>query len=89
MVVSHNEREKAIADAMGTAIRDAMESAGITQGALAQATGMALNTLSRRLNGWTPFTWPEIFAIAAALGVGVADLANDAARIARSYGVAA
>lgn len=76
-------RQKAVADqaAMVSAVRGAIAQAGLTQAELADEADIAINTLSRRLNGWSPFTWPEITAIAAATKVSAIDLASAAERI--------
>lgn len=54
---------------VATHIAEAIRSAGETQMTIAQATGIPQATLSRRLNGLTPFTVAEIGAIASVLGV--------------------
>lgn len=68
--------------AMGHAVRGACAQAGMTQAELAGASDMALNTLSRRINGSLPFTWPEIVSISSITGVSVSDLVASAVRIA-------
>jgi len=82
--VALTSRQQAEADraAMVSAIRGAIAQAGLTQSDLAESTDITLNTLSRRLNCWSDFTWPEIASIATATGVTVVDLANSAHRIA-------
>lgn len=42
---------------------------------------MALNTLSRRVNGLLPFTWPELVKVAGVTGVTCAELVTSAQRI--------
>ncbi len=68
--------------AIGQAVRGAIAQAGMTQAETAMKSGMALNTLSRRINGILPFTWPELVAISAVTGVTCSELAANAERIA-------
>lgn len=68
--------------AIGQAARGAIAQAGLTLAETAEQTGIALNTLSRRVNGAVPFTWPEIVQIAAVTGVTPSELAANAVRIA-------
>lgn len=68
--------------AMGQAVRGAIAQAGLTLAETAPRTDMALNTLSRRVNGSLPFTWPEIVQIAEITGLTATELATSAARIA-------
>lgn len=68
--------------AIGQAVRGAIAQAGLTQADVAERTGIALNTLSRRINGLLPFTWPELVRIADVTDVSVSDLAAAAVRIA-------
>lgn len=69
--------------AIGRAVRGAMATAGLTIGQLATETGISLSTLSRRVNGTLPFTFPELVQIAAVCDVRVSDLALAAERINR------
>lgn len=68
--------------AIGQAVRAAVVQAGLTLAETAEATGIALNTLSRRVNGVIPFTWPELVLIAEVTGVSCTELATSAERIA-------
>ncbi|MGH3631497.1 MAG: helix-turn-helix domain-containing protein [Sciscionella sp.] len=68
--------------AVGRAVRAALAGAGLTQAEAAIAAGISLQTLSRRINGQMPFTWPELVRIANVTEVGVTELAASAVRIA-------
>lgn len=68
--------------AIGAAVRGAIAQAGLTQAEVSQQTGIALNTLSRRVNGLLPFTWPEMVTIAEIAGVTVTELVVAAERLA-------
>lgn len=50
--------------AMGAAVRGVLAAAGLSLAGAAVDLGMGVNTLSRRVNGSLPFTWPEIARIA-------------------------
>lgn len=63
-------------------MRGAIAQADLTLEQTAGLTGMAINTLSRRVNGLLPFTWPEIVRIAEVTGVTATELAASACRIA-------
>lgn len=67
--------------AIGQAVRGAIAQAGLTQAEAAGRLGMALNTLSRRVNGLLPFTWPELVKVAEVTGVTCAELVMSAQRI--------
>lgn len=69
--------------AIGRAVKGAIAAAGLTQADVSERTGIALNTLSRRVNGTIPFTFPELVRIARATGVRVADLVESAERLRR------
>lgn len=77
--------------AIGAAVRGAIAQAGLSQAEASERTGIALNTLSRRVNGLLPFTWPEIVRIANVTGTTASELASIAERLAtqRSAGSAA
>lgn len=66
---------------MGQAVRGAIATAGLTQAEAAERIDMALNTLSRRINGALPFTWPELVRIARTTDVACSDLVAAAERI--------
>lgn len=68
--------------AIGAAIRGAIAQAGLTQAEAAQRSGIALNTLSRRINGLLPFSWPEVVALAKVTNTTAPELAATAARLA-------
>lgn len=53
---------------VATLVREAMAKEGISQRALSEASGIPLATLSRRLNGHTPFDLGELYAIAPHVG---------------------
>lgn len=67
--------------AIGHAVRGAIAQAGLTQAQAADKTGMALNTLSRRINGLLPFTWPEIARVSQITGVSLGEIVAAAERI--------
>lgn len=56
------------------AVADATFAQGLTQLALAEKSGIAQATLSRKLRGIAPFNVAELDAISAALGIPVSDL---------------
>jgi transcriptional regulator with XRE-family HTH domain len=58
----------------------ALNAAGITQRAAANAAGMSLNTLNRRLTGKSAFLVTELPPLASLLGVPVSDLVAAAAQ---------
>ena len=68
---------------IGNAVRAAIAQADLTQAEVAGRTDMAVNTLSRRINGLLPFTWPELNRIAKATGLTIGELVEMAERIAR------
>lgn len=68
--------------AMGQAVRGAIAQADLTLAETAPQTTMHLNTLSRRVNGISAFTWPEIVQIADVTGVTPSELVASACRIA-------
>ena len=68
--------------AIGAAVRGAIAQAGLSQAEAADQTGLSINTLSRRINGTLPFTWPELVRIGAITGVTASDLAATAERLA-------
>lgn len=68
--------------AIGRAVRGAIATAGLTLVEVAAQTDITLTTLSRRVNGSLPFTFPELTQIAKVCGVRVSDLALSAERIA-------
>ncbi|MGV3564209.1 MAG: helix-turn-helix domain-containing protein [Nocardioides sp.] len=65
-----------LAAVVSTAIQDAKRS----QRSIAEETGIPIATLSRRLTGHSPFTIPEVAAIADAIGVSVIELVLRAER---------
>lgn len=66
--------------AIGRAVRGAIATAGLTQAEVAEQTGIPLKTLSRRVNGSLPFTFPELVKVATLCGVKASDLALAAER---------
>lgn len=76
-------RHDAHSVAMGRAVRGAIAQAGLTQADVAERIpGLSLPTLSRRINGALPFTWPELVAICALADTPVADVVGAAVRMA-------
>ncbi len=67
--------------AIGRAVRGAIATAGLSLAEAADEAGFALSTLSRRVNGTLPFTFPELAKIADLCDVKVSDLALAAERI--------
>lgn len=67
--------------AIGQAARGAVAEADMTQDEVARAIGLSLSSLSRRLNGQLPFTYPELVRLADTTGVTVGDLVARAERI--------
>lgn len=68
--------------AIGDAVRGAIAQAGLTQEEAAANAGLSTNTLSRRINGSLPFTWPEIVRLARITDTTPSELATRAERIA-------
>lgn len=67
---------------MGRAVRGALAEAGLTHAEAAARIGISLASLSRRINGDLPFTWPELVSISDATSVPVSSLIANAERIA-------
>lgn len=67
--------------AIGQAVKGAIVQANLNQDLLASAVGLSINSMSRRLNGHLPFTYPELRAVAAVTGVPVSELIATAERI--------
>lgn len=64
-----------------TAVANALRSAGLTQRAVSEQTGIPLVTLNRRLTGRSAFTVLELAAIAEVTGLSVVELAVRAERL--------
>jgi transcriptional regulator with XRE-family HTH domain len=60
-------------------VAEALRVAGISQRSAAEATGIPLTTLSRRLTGAAPFLVTELFSLAKVLGTTVSALTETAA----------
>lgn len=67
--------------AMGQVVRGALAQAGLTQTAAAPLLDLSLITLSRRINGALPFTWPELVRVADITDLTVSELVAGAERI--------
>lgn len=67
--------------AIGRAVRGAIATAGLSLIEVADRAGMTVSTLSRRVNGTLPFTFPELVRVAAVCGVRASDLALSAERV--------
>lgn len=76
--MEHGLTERRVAEAVAAA----MQTAGVTQTALASDTGIPLSTLNRRLLGHQPFTIRELASIATALGVSITDITSAAEAVA-------
>lgn len=67
-----------LAAAIGLAARTHLTAAGLTLTQYAENAPMPRNSLSRRVNGLIPFTWPEIARLAEVTGSSIADIAATA-----------
>lgn len=67
--------------AIGRAVRAALTEAGFTLAEAAPRLGLSLQTLSRRVNGTLPFTWPELMRASGITGVTPSELAEAADRV--------
>lgn len=63
-------------------VRQAMETRGVSQLGLSEATLIPRATLIRRLQGQSPFTITELDAIAGVLGTTISDLLGDGEAVA-------
>lgn len=77
--MQHNDPDSM---AMGQAVRGAIAQAGLTQAEAAPQLKLSLMSLSRRINGALPFTWPELVRVSRVTGVPVSELIATAQRIA-------
>ena len=85
-MTTHFDQE---AVAIGRAVRGAIATAGLTVTEAAEQTRIPFRTLSRRVNGTLPFTFPELVRVAEVCGTRVSDLAAAAERIIERSGDAA
>lgn len=69
------------AAAIGLAAKTHLTKAGLTLTQYAEVAPMPRNTLSRRINGVLPFTWPEIARLAEVTGSTLADICGTAESI--------
>lgn len=67
--------------AIGRAVKGAITTAGLTLLDVSERTGITTPTLSRRVNGSLPFTFPELCQIAELCGIRASDLAVAAERV--------
>lgn len=75
------ETPEAIARQVAIEIENVRKSAGVSQRDLAEATGIPLVTLNRRLTGQgKPFTFAEVAAVAQSLGTTITEIALRAER---------
>lgn len=70
-----------LAAAIGQAVKTALAEADMTQHEASATTGIAYASLSRRLNGAIPFTFPELIHVARVTGVPLSGLIESAERI--------
>lgn len=77
------ERIDPYAVAIGAAVRGAIAQAGLSQEDAAIQIDMHRNSLSRRINGNLPFTWPEVVRVAQVTGTTAIELATTAERLAK------
>jgi transcriptional regulator with XRE-family HTH domain len=68
--------------ALGRAVRGAIAMAGLSVADTSERAGISLSTLSRRINGGSAFSIPELVRIAAMCRIRVSDIVLDAERIA-------
>jgi transcriptional regulator with XRE-family HTH domain len=61
--------------ALARAVAEALAEAGVSQRKAAEATGIPLTTLSRRLTGASPLLATELASLASLLGITVSALA--------------
>ena len=75
VMATTTDTSKGIARAVSAALRGA----GIAQRGAAEATGIPITTLSRRLTGKAPFTTDELHVLADLVGCKVTDLISERA----------
>lgn len=75
------ERNDPHAVAIGKAARGALAAAGKNIRSAAPLLDMSTNSLSRRINGTLPFTWPELVKVSELTGTPIHELAATAERI--------
>lgn len=68
--------------AIGTAARGAITEAGYSIASFAKASGIPINTLSRRINGHTPLDYAEMIQVSTITGLPLSELVARAERIA-------
>ena len=79
--VVHMDTPEAVARQVAVEVEAARVAAKVTQRDLAEATGIPLVTLNRRLTGQgKPFTFAEVASIATALGTTITEIALRAER---------
>lgn len=67
--------------AIGRAVKGAIVTAGRTQAEVSERAEIPLKTLSRRISGEVPFTFPELIRVARVLRCSLADLTDRAQHI--------
>ena len=72
--VPHMTTAQSISDRLAAVVVQAIRSAGLSQRAVAEKSGIPLVTLNRRLTGKAAFTVLEVAAVAEVVGVGVTEL---------------
>lgn len=78
-IVSYMEHRDPTSPEVAAVIRGMIARVGLSQGDLAERALISPTTLNRRLNG-SEFTYPELRAIARALGTSVTSILTDAER---------
>ena len=78
-----------LAVAVGRAVRRAIEDAGLTQADAGDSIGLSKRSMSRRITGHLPFTWPELVRVSDVVDVDLSDLLEDAERTAARVAAAA
>lgn len=69
-----------LAVATGRSVKGVAAVRAVDLGDLAERIGIARNSMSRRINGHIPFTWPEMFLVAEALGMEPSEILDAAQR---------
>lgn len=72
---------KSPAVAIGLVVASVIREADLTLKEFGQQAGIPHVTLSRRINGHVPFTWPELVKVSDVTGVSLAEIADRAQRL--------
>lgn len=66
--------------AIGRTVRSSVGRSDLNLAETAELIGVSERSMSRRVNGDTPFTWPELYRLAEVLKIDLAELLEDAER---------